>query len=186
MTERQAKSIAHRLTASIIAVILLTAALSVTTFILVSNTLTTEGAALFRTAGDVRLNLNDGKPVITGSDRLFAPGTEVERQFTVENTGSCAVWYKFYFREISGTTAQDIAVEIRDGDRVLASGRMSEMTEENTQALDTALEVGERRTLTLVFRLDENAGNDAQGQLLCFDFSARAVQCRNNPDKKFD
>lgn len=185
MTEQHAKSVARRLTASIIAVILLTAALSVTTFILVSTTLATEGAGLFRT-GDVRLNLNDGKPVIADSDCLFAPGTEVERQFTVENTGSCAVWYKLYFREISSAMAQQIEVEIRDGSGILAHGRMSEMTEENTQALDTALAVGEKRTLTLVFRLDENAGNDAQGQLLRFDFSARAVQCRNNPDKKFD
>ena len=77
-------------------------------------------------------------------------------------------------------------VEIREGDVLLASGRMSEMNEKNSVACPENLEVGERKELTIRFLFDEESGNDAQGSLLSFDFSAKAVQTKNNPDKKFD
>lgn len=185
MTGQRENNIARRLTVSIVAIILLTAALSVTTFILVATTLSTEGSLLFQ-SGNVKLNLNDGQPVITDSECLFSPGTEAKKQFTVENLSSCAVWYKFYFTNISGTLADEIDVEIRDGDDILMKGKMSDLTENNTEALEKYLDVGEKKTLTIVFRFDENGGNELQGLLLSFDFSAKAVQVRNNPDKKFD
>ncbi len=185
MTEQKAKNLVRRLTASIVAIILLTAALSVTTFVLIYTSLSEEGS-LFFTTGNVRLNLNDGKPVITDSECLFAPGSQVEKQFTVENLSTCAVWYKFYFTNISGSIADDISIEIRDGDNVLMQGKMSELTEKNTAAADKALDVGEKKTLTIIFRFDEDAGNDKQGLLLSFDINAKAVQTKNNPDKKFN
>lgn len=184
MMEQSARSIARRLTASIVMILLLTAALSVTTFLLVETHLSSEGSLLFR-AGEVRLNLNDGQPVITESDCLFAPGTNVEKPFTIENGSTCAVWYKFYFTNTDGVLAEDITVEIRDGDTVLVAGKMAELTEAASGAVATCLDVGEKKTLTMVFRFDETADNDRQGLYLRFDFSAKAVQVKNNPDKKF-
>ena len=184
MTEQIAKSIARRLTISLVTVILLTAALSVTTFVLVVSTFTTDGY-LFGT-GNVSLDLNNGEPVITDGDCIFEPGVTVEKTFTVENRSTCAVWYRFYFSNVSGNLADAIEVEIRDGDTVLTGGRMSEMTKANATACADSLETGERKTLTIRFHFTENSGNEVQNTLLNFDFCASAVQVRNNPDKKFD
>ena len=183
MTEEAAKGTVRRLTVSIIAIILLTAALSVTTFVLVVSTVSTEGHR-FGT-GSVRLNLNDGRPVISGGECVFEPGKCFEKEFTVENRSTCAVWYKLYFSNVDGAMANAIEVELRDGETVLAAGRLSELTEENTAAFAEGLEIGERKTLTVRFRFDEAAGNDLMNVLLSFDFSARAVQAKNNPDRKF-
>ena len=40
--------------------------------------------------------------------------------------------------------------------------------------------------MTIRFRFAENAGNELQGVLLRFDFNAKAVQTKNNPEKTFD
>ena len=72
MTEERARNLTKRLTASIIAILILTAALTVTTFILVSTMISQTGN-IFST-GNVAINLNDGKPIITADDALFEPG----------------------------------------------------------------------------------------------------------------
>ena len=123
------------------------------------------------------LNLNDGKPIVSAGECTFAPGQSMERSFTVENLSTCAVWYKIYFSNVSGEMADAVDVEIRDGDKVLASGKLNDLTEENTAAYEDALEIGGEKTLTVWFHL--------QNALLSFDFSARATQVPNNPDKKF-
>lgn len=184
MTGQTEKNLAWRFAASILMILLLTAALSVTTFVLVLSTISTDGH-LFGT-GSVRLNLNDGKPVITEEDCILQPGSVYEKEFTVENLSTCDVWVKFYFTNVSGSLAQAITVEIADGDTVLARGKLSEMTEENTAACPESLTLGDRKTLTIRFRFAENAGNELQGVLLRFDFNAKAVQTKNNPEKTFD
>ena len=109
----------------------------------------------------------------------------MERSFTVENLSTCAVWYKIYFSNVSGEMADAVDVEIRDGDKVLASGKLNDLTEENTAAYEDALDIDGKKTLTVRFHFDENAGDALQNALLSFDFSARATQVPNNPDKKF-
>ncbi len=183
MTEQAASGVAKRLAVSIVAIVLLTAALTVTTFILVVSTVSTDGH-LFST-GSVRLNLNDGKPVVTADECVFAPGDSMEKHFTVENLSTCAVWYKIYFGNVSGEMADAVEVEICDGDTVLAHGKLTDLNEESTAAFDSALAIGEKKTLTVRFRFDESAGDALQNTLLTFDFKARATQVPNNPDKKF-
>ena len=186
MTEKGAQNIAKRLTTSIIAIILLTAALSVTTFVLVATTFSADGKFTY-SAGNVRINLNDGKAVISDYSGSFAPGTKIERSFTIENLSSCDVWYKFYFANVSDAFAESINVEINDGATTLVKGKMAELTEENTEAVEKSLAAGEKKTLTIVFVFDETAGgNSPNGRVLAFDFSAKAVQVKNNPDKKFN
>lgn len=181
MTEQAAKGVIRRLTVSIVAIVLLTAALTVTTFILVVSTVSTSGHPF--STGSVMLNLNDGKPIVSAGECTFAPGQSMERSFTVENLSTCAVWYNF--SNVSGEMADAVDVEIRDGDKVLASGKLNDLTEENTAAYEDALEIDGKKTLTVRFHFDENAGDALQNALLSFDFSARATQVPNNPDKKF-
>ena len=183
MTEQAAKGVIRRLTVSIVAIVLLTAALTVTTFILVVSTVSTSGHPF--STGSVTLNLNDGKPIVSAGECTFAPGQSMERSFTVENLSTCAVWYKIYFSNVSGEMADAVDVEIRDGDKVLASGKLNDLTEENTAAYEDALDIDGKKTLTVRFHFDENAGGALQNALLSFDFSARATQVPNNPDKKF-
>ena len=184
MTEERAKNLTKRITASIIAILLLTAALSVTTFILVVSMISTDGH-IFST-GNVAINLNDGKPVISGDDALFEPGATFERPFTIENLSSCDVWYKFYFENADSELASHIEVSIKDGDKLLANGKLNELTYASSRAIDNTLAAGEKKSLTICFHLEEDTGNDMQEELLSFDFSVKAVQAKNNPDRNFD
>ena len=84
MTEQAAKGVIRRLTVSIVAIVLLTAALTVTTFILVVSTVSTSGHPF--STGSVTLNLNDGKPIVSAGECTFAPGQSMERSFTVETS----------------------------------------------------------------------------------------------------
>lgn len=184
MTEERARNLTKRLTASIIAILILTTALTVTTFILVSTMISQTGN-IFST-GNVAINLNDGKPIITADDALFEPGATFERPFTIHNLGSCDVWYKFYFENADGELASHIYVEIKDGDKLLASGKLNEITYASSRAIDNTLAAGEKKNLVISFHLEEATGNDMQEELLSFDFSVKAVQAKNNPDKNFD
>lgn len=168
-----------RLAVCIFTVILLTLALSITSVFADTN--------LFLRTGNVSLNLNDGKPIVSDTETFFAPGTSMEKTFTVENLSTCPVWYKFYFQNIDDPKfAENVRIEIRDGDTLLTDGYMTELTEESSVACTENLEVGERKELTILFFFDKESGNDAQGATLSFDFCAKAVQTKNNPDKKFD
>jgi hypothetical protein len=48
------------------------------------------------------------------------------------------------------------------------------------------LAVGEKRCYTLSVYLPKEAGNSAQNLALYFDFTADAVQSKNNPNKLFE
>lgn len=185
MNDRTAKNTAKRLTASIITIIILIAALGVTTFVLVATSFSADGVASIGTGG-VKINLNDGKPVISDASGTFAPGKELRREFKIENLSSCDVWYKFYFTDVDKTLAEDVTVKIKKGDCVLMQGKMSEFTAENASAVDDLLKKGETKTLTISFSLESGADNSMNGRVLMFTFNAKAVQAKNNPDKKFD
>lgn len=185
MNDLTAKNIAKRLTASIITIIILIAALGVTTFVLVATTFSADGTASIGTGG-VKINLNDGKPVISDVSGTFAPGKELRREFKIENLSSCDVWYKFYFTDVNESLAQDVTVTIKKGDCVLLQGKMSDFTGENTPAVDDLLKKGETKTLSISFSLESGTGNSMNGRVLRFTFNAKAVQAKNNPDKKFD
>lgn len=175
---------AKRLGAGIVTIILLSVCLAVTSFALVYATLIVENN-LFRT-GAVSINLNNGKPVIEEHEYLFEPGMTVEKPFFIENHSTWDVYYKLYFENVEGGLADILTAEIRYGDKVLFSGQVSELTRANVGAADDILGLGERRELIISFHYPEDAGNAGQGQSLSFDFSADAVQTKNNPDRAFD
>ena len=141
MTERKTRS---RLTGGIVAVIVLAVCLVVTTVALAYSMISVRDNT-FATGG-VRINLNDGEPVIRPDEFLFEPGMTVKKDFFIENDSTGTVYYRLYFAGVSGDLADVLEVTVKDGDKTLYSGTPTQL--ENTQAVDDLLAVGQRRTLT--------------------------------------
>ena len=175
---------AKKLTGSVVVIVALAVCLCITTFMLVYSTVEVK-SNLFQT-GTIQINLNDGQPVITEHECLFEPGMTVEKEFFIENQGTWDVYYKLYFENIKGGLADVLDVEIRDDDRVLFQGKMSDLTKEKVGAADDILRLNERRDLRISFHFPETAGNKAQGLYVSFDMSADAVQTKNNPNRLFE
>ena len=173
-----------KLTFSIVAIVILTGCLAITTIALVVATISVD-TNLFLT-GKVEINLNDGKPVIEEHDFLFEPGMTVEKDFFIENNSTWDVYYKLYFDHIEGGLADVLEVQIKDSDRVLFSGTAAGLAKTNVQAADDILGIHERRDWQIVFHFPKHAGNAAQNLDLSFDFCADAVQTKNNPHRLFD
>lgn len=174
---------AKRLTGGIIAIVVLAVCLCITTFALVYESVAVENN-LFHT-GEVKINLNDGKPVIREQEFLFEPGMTVEKNFFVENNSTWDVYYRVYLDKVSGGLADVLNITVKDGDRVLYSGTANELTKQNVSAADDMLKIGQRRDLTVVFYYPEESGNDTQNLDLTFTLCAEATQTKNNPNKQF-
>ena len=89
------KKTTRKLTASIIAIILLVIALTITSFALII--VSEEVEENFFSTGDIAINLNDGRPVIDTTDpgeqfRIFEPGMTIKKDFFVENESSDRVY----------------------------------------------------------------------------------------------
>lgn len=134
--------------------------------------------------GEMRVNLNDGKPLVTDKD-VIGPGCDIEKTFFVENLGNYDAWYKVYFENPEGVLADVVEVCIRDGEKVLLEGKVSELTEKQVTPMEDRLAKGERKTLTITFHIPESYGNEIQKQSVTFRLSARAVQADSNPKKDF-
>ena len=182
MSER--KKTDKKLAASVLTIVVLAVCLCITTFALVYSTVAVDNN-LFQT-GEIRVNLNDGKPVIEEDEFLFEPGMTVEKDFFLENQGTWDVYYKLYLDNVEGGLADVLEVEIRDGDTVLLEGKISELTKEQVGVADDILKLKERRELTVSFHFPEEAGNSTQNLYLSFDFKADAVQTKNNPQRLFN
>lgn len=177
------RNTAKKLTGSIVAVVLLATCLCITTFALVWATVSVDNN-LFHT-GTVKINLNDGKPVIEEHEFLFEPGMTVKKEFFIENQSTWDVYYKLYFDNVNGGLADVLEITVKDGEKTLYHGTASELNRTDVGAADDILRLKERRALTVFFHFPENAGNTAQGLTLTFDLCADAVQTKNNPDKLF-
>ena len=175
---------AKKITGGIIAIIILSVCLIVTTAALVYSSAAVENN-YFRT-GEVKLNLNDGEPIISEHEFLFEPGMTVKKDFFIRNESTWDVYYRIYFDNISGGLADVLDVTIKNGETVLYSGKPSELVRSSVPAAEDKLAVGERRELTVYFYFPKEAGNEAQISDFEFTVCAEATQTKNNPDKKFD
>ena len=173
-----------RLTGSVIVVVILSICLCITSFALVYSIVSVENN-LFHT-GTIQLNLNDGKPVIEEQEFLFEPGMTVEKNFFVENQSSWDVYYRLYFSDLEGGLTNVLDVTIRDGEKELYHGKMSDLTRDKAGAADDILKLNERKDLTISFHFPEDAGNSAQLLHATFTIGADAVQTKNNPGKQFE
>lgn len=178
------KETSKKLTVSVIILIILSVALCITTFALVWATVSVDNN-MFHT-GIVKINLNDGKPIIEEHELLFEPGITVKKDFFIENQSTDDVYYKLYFGDIDGLLADVLEITIMDGDRILYHGLIKELTKQNVGVVDEALKVNEKKNLTVCFHFPENVGNSAQNLYLSFSMNADAVQTKNNPNRVFD
>ncbi len=175
---------AKRLTGGIIAIIILAVCLCITTFALVYASVSVENN-LFRT-GKVKINLNDGKPVIQEHEFLFEPGMTVVKDFFIENDSTWDVYYRLYLDNVSGGLSRVLTVTVKDGDKVLYFGTANELTRQNVVAADDTLKIGQKRNLTVYFHFPEDKGNETQNLDLTFTMCAEATQTKNNPNRLFD
>lgn len=175
---------AKRLTGGIIAIVALAVCLCITTFALVYASVSVENN-LFHT-GKVKINLNDGKPVICEHEFIFEPGMTVKKDFFIENDSSWDVYYRIYLENVSGGLKDVLEITVKDGDRALYSGTASELTQQNVTAADDTLKIGQKRNLTVYFHFPEDKGNETQNRDLTFTMCAEATQTKNNPNRQFD
>lgn len=176
-------ALSKRLALSIAAIIVMSICLAVTTFALIYSTVSVDNN--FFATGIVKINLNDGKPVINENEFLFEPGMTVVKDFFIKNESTDSVYYKIYFGNVDGDLANYLDVKILMGETVLIEGRASNLTKKNVSALDDYLRTGEKRDLKIVFHFPEEIGNCAQNAYLSFDLCADAVQTRNNRYREF-
>ena len=175
---------AKRLTGGIIAIVALAVCLCITTFSLVYASVSVENN-LFHT-GKVKINLNDGKPVIREHEFIFEPAMTVKKDFFIENDSSWDVYYPIYLENVSGGLADVLEITVKDGDRAMYSGTASELTQQNVTAADDTLKIGQKRNLTVYFHFPEDKGNETQNLDLTFTMCAEATQTKNNPNRLFD
>lgn len=173
-----------KLTASVATIIILTICLCITTFALVWATVSVDNN-LFQT-GTIKINLNDGKPIIEEHEFLFEPGMTVKKDFFIENQSTWDVYYKLYFTDVEGGLADVLEITIKDGDKDLYKGTASDLTRDNLGAANDILKLNERRELTVYFHFPKEAGNETQNRVLSFSMMADAVQTKNNPNKLFN
>ena len=178
------KRTARRLTGGMILIVVLALCLCVTSFALVTATVSVEHNR-FHT-GTVKLNLNDGQPVIQEDEFLFEPGMTVVKPFFLENESSWEVYYRLYLDQVSGDLADVLEITIAEGNRVLYTGTAAELDRANALAVDETLALGQRRDFTITFHFPEERGNETQERALSFRLCADGTQTKNNPDKLFD
>lgn len=170
-----------RLASSIVTVIVLSLCLCVTSMALLYVTVSVDDNR-FHT-GSVEINLNDNKAIIEADEFMFEPGMTVEKSFFIENlsTDPRGIYYKLFFDNVDGGLDTMLDITIKDGEKVLYNGTAAQLQRNNVAAADDLLHLGEKRELTILFHLPEEAGNSAEDQYLSFDFCAQAVQSKNNP-----
>ena len=184
MSNKRKNHTAKRLTASVLAIIILSVCLCITTYALVMVSVSVPDNH-FQT-GSVGINLNNGEPVIEEHEFLFEPGMTVTKDFFIENQSTWDVYYKIYFDEVKGGLAKVLQTTIMDGEKILYVGTADELSKVNVKAADDTLRINETRNLTISFHYPENAGNITQDMSLAFELCAEAVQTKNNPDKLFN
>lgn len=178
------KKTVKKLIDGIIVVVLLSICLCATTFALVWSAVSVDNN-LFHT-GTIKINLNNGEPIIKEYEFLFEPGMTVKKDFFVENQSTWDVYYRLYFDHVGGGLAEVLQITIKDGEKTIYQGTAAELNRKDVGAADDILRINERRELSIYFYFPDDSGNNTQNLSLSFDLCADAVQTKNNPDKLFD
>ncbi len=173
----------RKLSISFISLIILIACACITTLALTFEKVSVENNK-FQT-GNIKINLNDGKPVIE-DDFNLEPGMTIIKDFFIENVGSNDVYYKLYFKNIKGELAEQLEIKIKDKEKVIYSGKISNLTKLKPLDIDDVLQVNERKDYILEIHMPKETTNNYQDTKLTFILSADAVQTKNNENREFD
>lgn len=166
-----------KLQINVITLILLCLGLCITSFAISYTWIKIENN-YFHT-GEIKINLNDGKPIISENDHLFEPGMTVEKNFFIKNSGIEPIYYKLNFKGVSGELSEAIVVTILDKNHIeLVSGKIYEF--ETDKELIGSLSGNEKQDLIARFHFPKSEGNKYKGKSLQFEMSAIAVQTKNN------
>lgn len=136
--------------------------------------------------GVVKINLNDGEPVITQDEFIFEPGMTVNKDFFLQNQSSCDVYYRIYFQNVEGGLKDVLQVSITSEGELLFSGTPNQLSKKNVMISDAELKIDETKDMQISFYFPKEAGNEAQDMSLSFDLAADAVQTKNNTNKEFE
>ena len=178
------KNIRKKLNILLVTVFLLLSGLAVTSFALTSSVITLRNHHFSMSTG-VELEINDGSPVIDGSDVLYEPGGSYQREFSIANPGVIDIWYRIYITDAEGAFKENITVTIKEpGGTVLCHGRMDELSAET--AAVASLGAKEEKILSIELYFAPDAENGAQGKEVSFTIAADATQKKNNPMGLFE
>lgn len=169
--------------------VLLIVGLTITTMALMRETLQLHDHT-FET-GRMKINLNNGQKLqfrdVNGNDiAYFEPGMTVVSNFFVRNEGTNDMYYRFYFDQVEGELAEVVRVTILDGNEIIFEGDMRNMDRKHSSAVDDVLEINESKTLTIMFTVDPDSGNQYMSKYLAFALNAEGTQVRNNPNREFN
>lgn len=175
------KKVRRKLAGALVAVIVLALGLCVTTFALLLPMVSVEDNHF--QMGTVKINLNDGKPIIQAE--RFEPGITVQKTFFLQNESTIDTYCELCLENIQGDLADILDMTLAEGDQILYEGKPSGLTRDSALLIPGVLAVNQRRTFTVTFHYPETAGNQGQSKDLSFDVTAIAVQTKNNPDRLF-
>ncbi len=107
---------------------------------------------LINSSDNISVNLNDGKPLISEHEFIFAwHNMTVYKDFFVENDSITNVYYKLYLENIQGEAADAFEVTVLDRDVTLYKGLLSNFTRENSECIGE-VRIAERSTLRIEFK----------------------------------
>lgn len=173
-----------KITYTFISIFLLIICTCVTTFALVHEKIVIEDN--YFVTGDIKLNLNDGKPVINEDTLFIEPGMTIKRDFFLENISDNDAYFRIYFDNVSGELSEVLNVEIKEDNKVLFTGKVVDLSRDNLEASDEILKANERKDLQLTIYFPKESGNKYQDNKLQFNLVAEGVQVKNNDNKEFN
>ena len=139
----------------------------------------------FITVGKVKINVNDGEPIIA-TEVFLSPGDIVQEDFFIENQGKSKVYYRIYFSNVSGELKDYTLFEISHQGKTLRKGKVVDLTKENALVDQNELDKNQKRTLTVKIYLPTDMQTQVINGELIFDTVVDAVQTRRNPNQLFD
>lgn len=164
-------------------IILLSCLLVLSTYAIVKLSVNVDDN-LFQT-GNIHINLNDNKAIIEEDEYIFEPGMSVTKDFFVENLGTIDVYYKIYFKNISGKLADVLLVTIKKDEKILYKGTPNKLQEKDVLAIDEILKANDRHNLKAIFYYPSDAENSTQNSNVFFNLGVSATQVKNNSNKEF-
>lgn len=194
-------SVNKKLNIKIVIIIVLSILLLFNSTVLAFSTLPIENN-IFKTGiidirlGGVKDNLeeyiydNEHK-LISDNEYLFEPGITVEKKFFIENCAGDKGWdvyYKIYFDNVKGKLADELIISLKDLDgNIYFEGKPIEFVEDNVLSFDRPLSAQgiNKHYYIISFYYPKECGNVKQGEILEFDFCAKAVQTKNNTNREF-